>query len=70
MKRYKVFKAWYELSEQLKASEIPGRDFRGSKEYHIETYRNNKLTGFFTRSTHKEAKEFAREWMELGNVGR
>jgi len=64
-KRYRIYRAFYELSDTLKSSEVPGRNFRNKNVYHIETYRSDKLTGFFTRETNKEAKEFAKEWMEL-----
>lgn len=33
--------------------------------YHIETIRDGNITGLFTRTTRKEAEQFAKEWMEL-----
>lgn len=61
-KKYKIYKARYELSDILKASEKPGNNFIYLNQYHIETYIDNKLSGFHTTKTKAYAEKLGKSW--------
>lgn len=61
-KSYKLYKARYDLSEALRLSEKPGPDYKYLKQFHVETYMDGKLTGFYTRQSKSDAEQLAKQW--------
>lgn len=69
MKRYKIFQAKYQLSDELCAIQSDDSyTYKGTSvhsdpvKFHIEIYRDRKRVAFFTQNSYKEAKEFAEEY--------
>lgn len=64
-KKTKVYQGTYDITYMNRQTNLPGLQRIKTKSYHVELYRDNKLTGFFTFDTMSDAKEFEKEWRHL-----
>jgi len=68
-RRYRIFGAKYELSEQLMTSPEQGwpeEIASKSKVFHVEITKDKKKIAFLTRNTYEEAKRIAEDYCSYG----